>query len=98
MQGSYKTKSKDEISSSGYVVNTLEAALWTFYNSKDFNEGVFIAVNFGDDADTVGAVYGQLAGAYYGMDAIEKSLRENLCKGEIIESVAEELFELRYNF
>jgi len=95
MQGSYKTKSREDIRSSGYVVDTLEAALWAFHNSKGFNEGVLMAVNLGDDADTVGAVYGQLSGAYYGIDGIEKSLRENVCKSEIIESVAEELFTLQ---
>lgn len=96
MQGSYKTKKREDISSSGYVVHTLEAALWAFYNSVDFNEGVLKAVNLGNDADTVGAVFGQLAGAYYGINGIEKSLRENLCKRKMIEEVAIKLFKLRY--
>lgn len=75
---------------SGYVINTLEAALWVFYNSENFGEGV----NLGDDADTVGAVYGQLLWAYYGVDRIEKNLRENRYNGKMIEEIAVELFKL----
>lgn len=76
--GSYKLKSREEISSSGYVVSTLEAALWAFYHTDTFEEGVLLSVNLGHDADTVAAVYGQLAGAYYGVEGIPKHLRENL--------------------
>lgn len=65
-RGSYKNKARSEIRSSGYVVDTLEAALWAFHRSKDFRSGLLDAVNLADDADTVGAVYGQLAGAFYG--------------------------------
>lgn len=68
--GSYKTKSREQISSSGYVVHTLEAALWAFHHHATFREGVLAAVNLADDADTVGAVYGQLAGACYGETAL----------------------------
>ena len=64
--GSYKNKTQDEIQSTGYVIHTLEAALWAFYNSQDFKSGALKAVNLGGDADTIGAVYGQIAGAYYG--------------------------------
>lgn len=68
--GSYKNKSRDEIKSSGYVINSLEAALWAFYHSSSFEEGLVKAVNLAGDADTIGAIYGQLAGAYYGEMAI----------------------------
>ncbi|WP_084611414.1 ADP-ribosylglycohydrolase family protein [Zooshikella ganghwensis] len=64
--GSYKQKARDEIKSSGYVVDTLEAALWAFNNSDSFTDGALLAVNLAGDADTIGAVYGQIAGAYYG--------------------------------
>lgn len=60
------TKNRDQIKSSGYVIDTLEAAIWAFHNSHSFEEGAILAANLGDDADTVAAVYGQLAGAYYG--------------------------------
>ncbi|WP_246068481.1 ADP-ribosylglycohydrolase family protein [Microbulbifer harenosus] len=65
-EGSYKKKCRDEIDSSGYVVSSLEAALWAFYNTDSFESGLIKAVNLGGDADTIGAIYGQLAGAFYG--------------------------------
>ena len=70
--GGWKTKTRDEISSSGYVLHTLEAALWCVDQTQTFNEAVLLAVNLGDDADTVGAVTGQFAGALYGYDSINK--------------------------
>jgi len=65
-RGSYKNKTRSQIRSSGYVVDTLEAALWAFYRADDYRTGLLNAVNLAGDADTVGAVYGQLAGAFYG--------------------------------
>lgn len=59
-------KSRDEISSSGYVVDTLEAAIWAFHHASNFEDGVILAANLAGDSDTVAAIYGQLAGAYYG--------------------------------
>ena len=96
MSGSYKIKSRDEINSGGYVVDTLEAALWAFYNTESFDEGVLLAVNLGDDADTVGAVYGQLAGAYYGMKSIGSIFINGVIHHKKIEEVALNLFVLRY--
>ena len=58
------------IGGSGYVVKSLEAALWAFHEAKDFREAVLRAVNLGDDADTTGAVCGQLAGACWGESGI----------------------------
>jgi ADP-ribosyl-[dinitrogen reductase] hydrolase len=65
-RGSYKMKSRDEIRSSGYVVDTLEAALWSFNRNSDFRSTLIEAVNLAGDADTVGAVCGQISGAFYG--------------------------------
>ncbi|MDN3472004.1 ADP-ribosylglycohydrolase family protein, partial [Pseudoalteromonas sp. APC 4026] len=62
----YKSKSASQIRASGYVMHTLEAVLWAFYHSDTFETGALLAVNLGEDADTTGAIYGQLAGAYYG--------------------------------
>ena len=61
---------ESSIRSSGFVIETLEAALWAFFSTQSFREGALKVVNLGDDADTVGAVYGGLAGAYYGYEAI----------------------------
>ncbi|HEX3015202.1 MAG TPA: ADP-ribosylglycohydrolase family protein [Desulfobacteria bacterium] len=59
-----------EIKSSGYVVHTLEAALWSFLTNHSFRETLIAAVNLGEDTDTVGAVSGGLAGVYYGINSI----------------------------
>ena len=64
--GSFKKKEPPKIQGTGYVVDALEAALWAFHKSYSFKEGLLLAINLGDDADTTGAIYGQLAGAYYG--------------------------------
>jgi ADP-ribosylglycohydrolase len=63
--GSFKTKQPPEIKGTGFVVKSLEAALWAFYNADNFREGALKVVNLGDDADTTGAVYGQIAGSFY---------------------------------
>jgi ADP-ribosylglycohydrolase len=68
--------------------------LWAFHRSQDFREGCLLAVNLGNDADTTGAVYGQLAGAFYGEDGIPPSWRARLAQRELIERLAEQLFEL----
>ncbi|MGU5694687.1 ADP-ribosylglycohydrolase family protein [Aeromonas veronii] len=80
--GSYRNKRRDEIRSSGYVVHSLEAALWAFWHSQSFAQGALLAANLGDDADTVAAIYGQLAGAYYGIDAIPAEWLKKLAWSE----------------
>ena len=88
LRGSYRVKERDEISSSGYVLHSLEAALWAFATTDDFLEGALLAVNLGDDADTVGAIYGQLAGALYGRSGIPESWRDRLHDAGMIEDLA----------
>lgn len=90
--GSFKRKEPPEIQGSGYVVQSLEAALWAFHKSGSFEEGCLMAVNLGDDTDTTAAVYGQLAGAFYGEDAIPESWRTKLAHRDLIEGYAERLF------
>jgi ADP-ribosyl-[dinitrogen reductase] hydrolase len=92
--GSFKCKAPPAIRGTGYVVECLEAALWAFHRSNSFREGELFAVNLGDDADTTGAVYGQLAAAYYGADAIPAEWREKVVQRELIEQLADGLFEL----
>lgn len=87
-QGSFKTKNPPEIRGTGYVVESLEAALWAFHSSEDFREGCLKAANLGDDADTTAAIYGQLAGAYYGKSAIPDAWLARLCMAEHIEQLA----------
>jgi len=93
-RGSFLRKEESQISGSGFVVHTLEAALWAFASTSSFKEGLLKVVNLGDDADTMGAVYGQIAGAYYGVNGIPGEWREELCMKELIEEYACKLFEL----
>ncbi|MFD2372114.1 ADP-ribosylglycohydrolase family protein [Brevibacillus sp. GCM10020057] len=90
-KGTYKRLQPPEIQGSGYVVKSLEAALWAFYHGKTFEEGVLLAVNLGDDADTTGAVYGQLAGAHYGLESIPSDWVELLAMKELIFDYAKRL-------
>jgi ADP-ribosyl-[dinitrogen reductase] hydrolase len=92
--GSFKNKEPPEIKGSGYVVQSLEAALWAFHRSHTFEEGCLLAVNLGDDADTTGAVYGQLAGAFYGAAGIPAHWREQLVMQETILQFADRLYAL----
>ena len=64
--------SREKVNNSGWAVSTLNAALWAFETTTTFEDGMIAAVNLGGDADTIGAVYGQLAGAYYGFNAIPR--------------------------
>jgi ADP-ribosyl-[dinitrogen reductase] hydrolase len=89
--GSFKHSEPPEISAKGTAVKTLEAALWAFAKGSSFEEGCILAVNLGDDSDTVGAVYGQLAGAYYGVEEIPVEWIEGLSRIDVIESAAERL-------
>ena len=68
--GAYRNKTEDRIQGSGYVVKSLEAALWCFYATDSFRDAVLKAANLGDDADTTAAICGQVAGAYYGFQKI----------------------------
>jgi ADP-ribosyl-[dinitrogen reductase] hydrolase len=92
--GSFKEKNPPAIAGTGYVVRSLEAALWAFYRSDTFEKGALLAANLGDDADTTAAVYGQLAGAYYGVDAIPAKWLEKLAMREFISEMADALLEL----
>lgn len=91
--GSWKDKERGDIVSSGYVVDTLEAALWAVERSRCFEEAVLLAVNLGHDADTVGAVTGQLAGALWGVQGIPERWRDRLAWREKIEGLGRALFE-----
>ena len=76
--GEYRDKPVGAIRGSGYVVDSLEAALWCFYSTETYRDAILAAVNLGDDADTTAAVCGQIAGAYYGEDSIPRPWLERL--------------------
>ncbi|MCJ7566530.1 MAG: ADP-ribosylglycohydrolase family protein [Anaerolineales bacterium] len=90
--GSFKEKEPPEIKGGGYVVHCLEAALWAFNKSEDFRSGALMAVNLGDDADTTGAVYGQIAGAFYGEEGIPLEWREKLALLDVLLNLANGLY------
>jgi ADP-ribosyl-[dinitrogen reductase] hydrolase len=84
-QGSFRQKQPPAIEGSGWVVKSLEASLWAFHDAENFEEAVLKAVNLGDDADTTGAICGQLAGAYWGESGIPESLRSGLARMDMLE-------------
>lgn len=88
---SYLNKTRDQIKGSGYVVDCLEAALWCFAQTDNFSDAVLMAANLGDDADTTAAVCGQIAGAFYGVEAIPLHWCEKITDAELILSLAEQL-------
>ena len=92
-EGSFKHRQPPDIRGGFYVVETLEAALWAFHHSEDFREGALFAANLGHDADTTAAIYGQLAGAYYGVEGIPGEWRERLTVVAKITSLADQLHE-----
>jgi ADP-ribosyl-[dinitrogen reductase] hydrolase len=92
--GSFRAKQPPEIEGTGYVVDSLEAALWAFHDAGDFREAVLRGVNLGDDADTTGAVCGQLAGAYWGESGIPPEWLDGLDRMDLIEPILQRLVEL----
>jgi ADP-ribosyl-[dinitrogen reductase] hydrolase len=81
---------REEVDNSGWAVSTLQAALWAFQTTETFEDGMIAAVNLGGDSDTIGAVYGQIAGAYYGFDDIPErwlaAIKDQEKVSELIES------------
>ena len=94
-QGSFKVKEPPSIVGSGYVVQSLEAALWAFNKTDTFKDGCLLAVNLGNDADTTGAIYGQLAGAHYGVQSIPTHWQSCISHGGLIKTLALRLFTQR---
>jgi len=91
-RAAYQSKRKEDIRGSGYVVESLEAAMWCFAQTERFEDAVLLAANLGDDADTIAAVCGQVAGAYYGMSAIPAGWLEKLTMREEITELADRLW------
>jgi hypothetical protein len=90
--GSFKDHEPPVIKGSGYVVKSLEAALWAFHRSDSFESGCLMAANLGDDSDTTAAVYGQIAGAYYGIHNIPVNWLNKLAKLKFITRLADDLY------
>lgn len=89
--GSFKTRQPPAIRGSGYVVHSLEAALWAFYTTTTFREGCLLAANLGEDADTTAAIYGQLAGAFYGAAGLPTAWVAQVAQRPLLETLADQL-------
>mgnify|MGYP001320434777 CR=1 FL=1 len=92
-QGRYKSKERDAIQGSGYVIDSLEATLWCFAHTENFRDCILMAANLGDDADTTAAQAGQLAGAFYGENDIPAEWLQKLTMMEEIRGIADALNE-----
>ena len=91
IEGNLASFTRDSINSSGYVVHTLEAALWCLLNSENYPDAVLTAVNLGEDTDTTAAVTGGLAGIYYGMEQIPQEWIEQIARKDDIIDLASRL-------
>jgi len=90
--GEYRNKSIEDIRGSGYVVESLEAALWCFVQTDTFEAAILKAANLGDDADTTAAICGQVARAHYGESGIPTKWLERLTMRQQISTLADRLF------
>ena len=90
-KGEYKNKTIQHIIGNGYVVNSLEAALWCFWTTHSFSDAILAATNLGDDADTTAAICGQIAGAFYGLSNIPSHWLEKLYMCAEITQMADQL-------
>lgn len=91
----FLAKTYDELTGSGYVIESLESALWCFMNSTSFEDCILLSANIGNDADTTAAICGQIAGAFYGVDAIPDPWLNKLAMKKQIFEVAHRLYDLK---
>lgn len=90
-QARYRDKSETDVDGSGYVIKSLEAALWCFWHTDNFRDAVVSATNLGNDADTTAAVCGQVAGAFYGESGIPAHWIELCAMSTDIRELADQL-------
>lgn len=89
--GAYRNKPSSQIRGSGYCVESLEAAMWCFERTKNYEEAILAATNLGDDADTTAAIVGQIAGAFYGVESIPAAWRKRVFMASEIVRLADAL-------
>ena len=97
LKGNIKEYSLDKIKSTGYVVDTLEAAFWVLFNANNFKETIIGAINLGNDTDTIAAIAGSMSGIIYGYDSFPQEWLEKLAKRDYIEDLCEKLEKVLYN-
>jgi ADP-ribosyl-[dinitrogen reductase] hydrolase len=86
-------KTREEVNNSGWAVSTLDAALWAFNTTESFEEGLIAAVNLGGDSDSIGAVFGQIAGVYYGFDSIPERWVKAVKTWETVDALIERFLD-----
>lgn len=91
LKGDYKSLTEGDLSPTGYVADSLEVVLWAIHHFDNFEEGLLAIVNLGGDADTTGAIYGQLAGAYYGVRNIPDIFVNQLAMSDVISDLSSQL-------
>lgn len=89
--GEYRSKTVNDVRGTGYVVESLEAALWCFWKTETYEQAILTATNLGDDADTTAAICGQVAGAYYGESGIPTHWLSQLAMRNKITELADQL-------
>ena len=89
-----KDTDRNDVKSGGYVVETYQCAMWSFYNTDNFADCIITAVNRGHDTDTSGAVAGMIAGVYYGHDAIPNHFKDKLMWHDKLVEVAQDLHNM----
>lgn len=87
-------KTREDVNNSGWAVSSLEAALWAFNTTHNFRDALVAAVNLGGDADTIGAVCGQIAGAYYGYSAIPRKWLEAVKDRQDVDALIEKFLDM----
>lgn len=87
---------REEVNNTGWSVSTLEAALWAFNSTSSFEEGMIAAVNLGGDSDSIGAVYGQIAGSYYGFKGIPERWVKAVKTWEKVDHLIESFLDALY--
>ncbi len=92
-KGSYQNMADEDLNPTGYVVDSLEVALWGFFHFDNFEDGLLSVVNLGGDADTTGAIYGQLAGCYYLAQEILPIYKQKVAYSVFIYELTEKLLD-----
>ncbi len=87
MDKDFEKTPKELIYSGGYVIETIEAAVWCFLNTSTYEECILTAINMGHDADTVAEVAGGFAGLYYGYDEIPEEWRKTVLASDMIKDI-----------
>lgn len=94
VHGEFLQETRDSIPASGWAMHTLQVVLWAFFGTETFEDGLIAVVNLGGDADTNGAVFGALAGAFYGYDTIPERWCTALQKQDMVNNVFGEFSEM----